>query len=914
MRYSNKQLLSLLTVIVQLIFLIFPIFLQDKPQTAYSVQSILPGWVTASGADFIPYLSITNVSNNSGRSDLPSLELDSSGSPCIAWQDWTPGNSEIFFARWNSLLSFDDAFELSKVVDANGDNLFDDEGKVVDPGTKLTYKVDWSFNNPNNDPLFGAYTYDTIPEGTTYVAGSATPTNNLSHSTNNGSTWVVGEPPDGAPPGTILRWGPIPSGWVGAADSPYFGSAPLKPIDINASYPNDGFCEYPNLALDPSGYPCIAWQNNLPGNVEVYFIRWDGAQWVVADGSPYTGANANVSQNPGVSCCPTLQLDYQGNPCIAWQDGSPGIFEIYYVKWDGSGWVTASSQAYDGFNANVSQNDGGSYNPSLQLDYQGNPCIAWYYSVDPLQLEIYYVKWDGSGWVTASDQAYTGGTNANVSQNYGHSYYPSLQLDMQGNPCITWYYWDLDIKKHEIYYVKWDGSQWEVADGSPYTGTNANVSQNDGDSCSPSLQLDYQGNPCIAWNDSTPGEFEIYYAKWDGSQWVVADGSPYTGANANVSQNDGGSIFPSLQLDLQGNPCIAWQYSDVDIGFYQISYAKWDGTGWVVANGSPYTQANTNVSQNFGPSYNPSLQLDLQGNPHLVWWDNCFDVGMEEIIFIQYAPNQLLFQFSVKVDDPFDDYTKSPICNQASFRHAYDDGVPVLSNIACVYVKQEVKTPILEVAKRTKSSRYYPNDTFVFTIAVANTGNADATNVTLSDNFPRELIFVSSIPSATSGQSSVKFQIGTLPPGQSRLFTLKFRLAKSLSFQGDCLTLTNKATAASNGNISATDYATFMVCKAVATKELQINATWKGIDTKTNQARINEKVELGVTVEGGSSPYEVVVLWGDIQGKSFAYLEDHPYKATFGHTFTQVGEYLVTIKVIDAMGRTQILSRKVKVY
>ena len=43
----------------------------------------------------------SGISQNKGRSDWPSLELDSSGRPVVAWMDRNSGNYEIYIKRWD---------------------------------------------------------------------------------------------------------------------------------------------------------------------------------------------------------------------------------------------------------------------------------------------------------------------------------------------------------------------------------------------------------------------------------------------------------------------------------------------------------------------------------------------------------------------------------------------------------------------------------------------------------------------------------------------------------------------------------------------------------------------------------------------------------------------------------------------
>ncbi|HPV87008.1 MAG TPA: hypothetical protein PLC49_05415, partial [Caldisericia bacterium] len=110
-------------------------------------------------------------------------------------------------------INFDGSFNIQKGIDTNRDGIYNDGDKTVRAGDTVSYRINWEFNQ-GNDPLVDPYVYDTIPAGTHYLAGSATPLNDLSYSTDNGLSWTPGEPPDGSQAGTMFRWGPIPQGWT----------------------------------------------------------------------------------------------------------------------------------------------------------------------------------------------------------------------------------------------------------------------------------------------------------------------------------------------------------------------------------------------------------------------------------------------------------------------------------------------------------------------------------------------------------------------------------------------------------------------------------------------------------------------------------------------------------------------------
>jgi len=368
---------------------------------------------------------------------------------------------------------------------------------------------------------------------------------------------------------------------------------------------NSGSSKWPSLYLDSNNRPHIAWEDDSSGiwpYWEIYYLKWNGSAWVDVDGTGTESINILTTHpNSSGESFPSLCLDTSGNPHIAWYDETSGNNEIYYLKWDGSAWVDVDGSGQESIN--ISNNSGNSCHPSLYLDTSGNPHIAWYDDSSG-NYEIYYFKWNGSAWVDADG---TGTESINISNTGFTSLNPSLCLDTSGNPHIAWY------EDWEIYYLKWNGSAWVDADGSGQESIN--ISNNSGTSYSPSLYLDGTGNPHIAWYDDTSGNAEIYYLKWNGSAWVDADG---TGAESvKISHNSGSSGSPSLYLDTSGSPRIAW--GDRTPGNYEIYYLKWNGSAWVDVDGSG--QESINISNNYGHSRRPSLCLDTSGNPHIAWYD-----------------------------------------------------------------------------------------------------------------------------------------------------------------------------------------------------------------------------------------------------------------------------------------------------
>ena len=825
-------------------------------------------------------------------------------------------------------INFDGSFNIQKGIDTNRDGIYNDGDKTVRAGDTVSYRINWEFNQ-GNDPLVDPYVYDTIPAGTHYLAGSATPLNDLSYSTDNGLSWTPGEPPDGSQAGTMFRWGPIPQGWTTA------GNIPFDPIVNNALV--SGTAAQVSLALDPNGRPCMAFSDYIGyggSRYDIFFVKWDGTRWVGANGQPYdplTGANANVSKVVTDSDGASLAIDKYGYPCIAWGEkihpDTITSWEIFFVRWNGYMWVNAQGEQYDGSNANVSNTPSTSYGVSLAIDGQNNPNLVWYdYYGPPYSFDINFLKWDGTAWVNVQGVPYNG-ANADISKTSSSSEFPVLKLDSSGNPCVSWS--EGSYGGYDVVYIKWNGTAWVGANGLPYnpvTGANANVSRNGGYSSYPSLCLDKFDNPNIVWHDYSYGGTAIVSVKWDGTQWTGANGMPYdpaTGANGIVAMNaviGGGPSNPTrlsakvtcIDVDKAGNQCVSW-WGNI-AGNRGIYFARWDGTKWIGANKQPFdpiTGANAYTGGGFDAQYTNfanAVSMAMEDNfdePFIGWYNQTPDLYTASLI--KYLPPTAprSFGFSAIVEEtPVD----SEINNQAFSRHALDQGMPALSNNVAVKTKKPVKKAVLEITKKAKSFQYNIDDIFAFQITVRNIGNLDATNVVVDDIFPRELKYVSSLPSGAAGPSKIRYQVGTLSPGQSRTYLLKFSLARSLSFAGNCLTITNKASAMSDSAEPVAGYATISVCKQPPTKEIVLDVTWKGVNTKTNEARANEEIKLDLSVEGGAPPYEVTVNW-DNGTKSTKTIQSKDDLISFENSYSSQGDFEVLITCVDSFGRSARQSR-----
>ena len=338
----------------------------------------------------------------------------------------------------------------------------------------------------------------------------------------------------------------------------------------------------------------------------------------------YSASAGGISKNSGSSYSPSLALDSSGNPVVAWDDNSFGNYEIYVRRWDGNAWVEIGAGSASG--GGISNNAGYSEYASLALNSSGNPVVAWddYTSGNG---EIYVRGWNGSRWVEVGTGSASGG---GISNNSGNSFIASLALDSSGNPAVAW--GDDSSGNVEIYVRKWNGSAWIQLAGS---ATGGGISNNSGVSAGqwghgPSLALDSLGNPVVAWEDNTSGNYEIYVKRWNGSAWVQLAGSASGGG---ISNNSGSSYAPSVALDSSGKPVVAWE--DNSSFNDEIYMMRWNGSAWIQLGGSA---SGGGISNNWGISGGPSVALDSSGNPVVAWYDDSCGFYSTEIYVRRWVP------------------------------------------------------------------------------------------------------------------------------------------------------------------------------------------------------------------------------------------------------------------------------------
>jgi hypothetical protein len=353
----------------------------------------------------------------------------------------------------------------------------------------------------------------------------------------------------------------------------------------------------PVIRQDMNANLVLAWSEEDGTSRNVYVQRRKNGAWI-----PLGGAlSANAGGNTPVSGA-ALQLDDQGNPTVAWVEGNGGsVSSIYVRRWDGQDWkplgegLTATIYRAVTFAA-----------PALRLDKQGLPIMAWSES-DGSRYNLFVYRWTGTGWFPVGE-GFTYG-----SQSAGS---PSLDLDSQGNPVVA-FIEQLDGVRNV--HVRWRQSgTWKTV-GAPFefpSGTQR-VS-------APIVRMGRDDHPVIAWIQEVgmPSTATgIHVVKWDGDSWEFLGDA--------LSAHPGGTIIQSydLQLDAQGHPILTWSEND-SAGLADVYIQQWDGMDWKPVGGAVSALPGSTSA------LSPSLSLDGNGVPTIAWAE--YDGTANSINVLQY--------------------------------------------------------------------------------------------------------------------------------------------------------------------------------------------------------------------------------------------------------------------------------------
>ncbi|NRD54847.1 hypothetical protein D7Y15_09920 [Corallococcus sp. AB030] len=330
------------------------------------------------------------------------------------------------------------------------------------------------------------------------------------------------------------------------------------------------------LKMDRNAQPVIAWAESDGTSKNIHVARWTGTAWSMLGGglSGLAGAGTDATQ-------PTLLIDSANRPVVAWHEesGSGANVSLFARRWTGTVWESLPSIPPHSGDFEISA-------PSLAAELNG---VLHLYALNGdegiAEIGHYQLSVGGQSWTRTviprppeSPRVYSFSTAASASSLY-------------------------------VAYSILDTSTY---DGRVVIGVAENESNPMGGgvignaSWSPSIAVDSNGRPWVAWAESPSNptsDGQIQWARWEGTKWTSPE---------SISASSTGNTDPTLAMST-GNPYVlAW--SGIIGAERNILVSRWMGGNWQAVAQPLNALASTGT-----PASKPSVALDSNGQPLVAW-------------------------------------------------------------------------------------------------------------------------------------------------------------------------------------------------------------------------------------------------------------------------------------------------------
>lgn len=366
-----------------------------------------------------------------------------------------------------------------------------------------------------------------------------------------------------------------------------------------STYSESGDQTNPAMSIDGSGNFYFVWEDDRVGsNGKIYGQKYDDTKNNVWPDDDITIETANNRSNP------VIVSDLAGNQYIAWDDGSTGNRDVYYVKygpggtelWGGAKKLNTEAGSKDQTNPKIALTEFGT-NSTSTVVWQDNRAN---------NLDIYAQKYYEDGepvWIDGTKERLINSDGTNTDQ-----YDPQVVTDTDDNIYIVWT--DERNGNQDIYAQKYnqDGEKQWLND----IQVNNNSSENQ---YSPAIAIDSSNNLYITWTDERNVNKDIFAQKidengvrdviWNDNKKINTDSTTTNQSESSIAINNTGDIY------------IAW--TDERNGDEDIYAQKYD------TNGNPIWPTDTRININTGNSSQSDPQITINptdGTAYVTWNDN----------------------------------------------------------------------------------------------------------------------------------------------------------------------------------------------------------------------------------------------------------------------------------------------------
>lgn len=361
--------------------------------------------------------------------------------------------------------------------------------------------------------------------------------------------------------------------WIGLGTSehgPWAAFQDLSTAELSGLSRTSGFSWAPSVALDQESQPYVAWED-VQNNIAYAIVRrWSGAAWV----GPDLGSGTDVL--PGQDNRePAVVVNPSNSPLVAWRhDTSADPPMMYLRSWNGASWAElGSSGSGNGINPPDAAFDG----LDVALLPNGYPVVTWSQQLfSNGKYNIYAKQWTGSVWAEIGTGSASGAGVSASSSNL--SIEPSIAIDSSGRVSVTW------REGNAVVVARYAEGTWSRL------GTN--VASSSGRP--PKIAASPTGTLYVVFQRNAGGNNdEITARTWTGSAWADM------GSDGNVSNTATRSWDPDIAVSPDGRVFVAWHEEMAGGGSTdtEVYVRTWSGSSWnEVATGSATGRGISNDS------------------------------------------------------------------------------------------------------------------------------------------------------------------------------------------------------------------------------------------------------------------------------------------------------------------------------
>jgi len=338
-----------------------------------------------------------------------------------------------------------------------------------------------------------------------------------------------------------------------------------------------GWSMSPAIAIDTSDTVHVVWEDDTPGNAEIYYKRSSdgGTVWSTAKRLTWTSCQ---SRNSAVA------VDSNKAIHVVWEDGGEGSgqeYDIYYKR-SADGGTTWGETKRLTWTAS-------SFSPAIAIDSDNVIHVVW---VDdtPGNEEIYYKKSadGGATWSAAKRLTWSSGISLELA----------IAISLSKAIHVVW---EDDTPGHLEIYYKWSsdgGANWSTSKRLTWTSDAPDF---------PAIAADLDNGVHVVWRGNTPANYEIYYKS-------SPDGGATWGGMKRFTWTSGGSHDPAIAVDFLN--CIHVVWGDETPGNSEIYHKS-------STDGGATWSTLKRLTWNSGHSGIPAIRASgISNNIYIVWYDD----------------------------------------------------------------------------------------------------------------------------------------------------------------------------------------------------------------------------------------------------------------------------------------------------